>query len=234
MGYSYSADEGPIMCFNGPKNWQLGWFSDREVALNSGSSWSGNLYGISNYQSSSNGDAVIIKINTSPNTYVSFNRQEGISIGTQEGGDKVLVHTKSSGPLNYGQSYVVAKLSPGESTTVGGNKISFKSFTGVYAKIQIGNSVPEDDCQNTAGWKFIKKNGKKKGCKWFGNKRWKRCNNLAGGLENCPVSCNACDKTGIQLCEKRNLKRKVCESVSCCVWTGTSCASAVGTDKCFS
>jgi len=26
MGYSYSSDDNPVMCFNNAKNWQLGWF----------------------------------------------------------------------------------------------------------------------------------------------------------------------------------------------------------------
>ena len=235
MGSSYALDEGPIMCYNGPNNWQLGWYEDRRVSLNSGYSWSGKLYGISDYQSSSSNDAVVIKISSSPNTYVSFNRQAGISLGTQEAGDKVLVHQKSAGPSNYGESYLVAKLDPGQSTTVNGNKISYKSFSGVYANVQIGDPVPEDDCQNTVGWKFTLKNGKKKGCKWFGNKNtWKRCKNKVGALENCPESCNVCAKTGVQVCEKRNLKQSVCNSVSCCEWNGTSCKSAVGSGKCFS
>ncbi|KAI2503877.1 Gametolysin peptidase M11 [Fragilaria crotonensis] len=33
MGYSYGNDDGPIMCFNGPKTWQLGWFSEYHVDL---------------------------------------------------------------------------------------------------------------------------------------------------------------------------------------------------------
>jgi hypothetical protein len=238
MGYSYSQDDSPVMCFNGPKNWQLGWYSDRQVALSSGSSWTGKVYGISDYESSSSDDAVVIKISSSPNTYVSFNRQAGISAGTYEGGNQVLVHTKNNDPFNYGQSSLVAKLSEGQSTSVSGNKISFQSISGVYANVQIGDATDDDGndddtCQNTQGWKFVKKNGKRKGCNWFSKKKWKRCNKLVGGLENCPLSCNVCDKTGVQICENRNLKQSVCESVSCCQWNGASCSSAVGTSTCF-
>ena len=232
MGYSYYEDEGPEMCFNGAKNWQLGWYSDRHVSLNNGSSWSGRVYGISDYQSSSNGDAVVIKIGTSPNSYVSFNRQAGISAGSLEGANQVLVHEKRGSPSGYGKSFLLAKIDEGASTTVRGNKISFQSISGVYANVQIGDSN-DNECSNTQGWKIERPNGKKKGCFWFSKKKWKRCNGLVGGMQNCPKSCNACDKSGYQICEKRNLKQSVCESVSCCQWDGTSCKSSVGTSTCF-
>ena len=232
MGYSYIDDEGPVMCFNGPKNWQLGWYSDRQLSVSSGSSWSGRVYGISDYQSSSNGDAVVIKIDTSPNLYVSYNRITGISAGSLEAGNQVLIHEKAEGPSSYGRSYLIAKLSEGQSSTVRGNKISFQSTSGVYANVQIGDSI-DNECSNTQGWKYVKPNGKKKGCFWISKRWWKRCNKLVGVLENCPESCNACDKTGYQICEEINLKQSVCESVSCCEWDGTSCKSSVGTSKCF-
>jgi len=90
-------------------------------------------------------------------------------------------------------------------------------------------------CVNTPGWKFIKKkNGQEKGCKWF-KKRKQRCNKKAGGMENCPESCNVCEKSGVQVCENRELRKKICKSVSCCTWDkdSKSCKSNVGQSKCF-
>jgi hypothetical protein len=33
MGFSYSQDNTPVMCFNAAKSWQLGWYSDMTTTL---------------------------------------------------------------------------------------------------------------------------------------------------------------------------------------------------------
>ena len=117
MGYSYSSDDGPEMCFNAPKNWQLGWYTDRQETVSDG--WSGNLYGIADYGDPNVGDTVIAQIpGTTEDWYVSFNRKTGINSGTPEGGNQVLVHKRPSG-LGYGESTLMAKLSIGKTYSVG-------------------------------------------------------------------------------------------------------------------
>lgn len=59
MGYSYSSDSTK-MCFNAPKNRQLGLYSDKTIRVTSG--WSGRLYGLSSYKSAGTNDAVILYI----------------------------------------------------------------------------------------------------------------------------------------------------------------------------
>ena len=111
MGYSYSTDDGPEMCFNAPKNWQLQWYDDRETTVSGG--WSGELYGIADYGDTYDGDTVIARILGTPDDwYVSFNRKTGINSGTVEGGNQVLVHKRPSG-LGYGESTLMAKLNSG-------------------------------------------------------------------------------------------------------------------------
>ncbi|KAI2488977.1 Gametolysin peptidase M11 [Fragilaria crotonensis] len=113
MGYSYSSDDGPVMCFNGPKTWQLGWFSDYHVdlAVATGISWTGNLVGFAQKADAALTDKMIIRIRSSAtDTYVSFNRKIGINSGTREGGDQVLVATRAPG-TGYALSYLQAKLS---------------------------------------------------------------------------------------------------------------------------
>ncbi|KAI2504196.1 Gametolysin peptidase M11 [Fragilaria crotonensis] len=113
MGYSYGNDDGPIMCFNGPKTWQLGWFSEYHVDLSTatGISWSGNLIGFAQRANAAGTDKMIIRIqSSSTDTYVSFNRRIGINSGTQEGADQVLVVTRAPG-TGYALSNLVAKLS---------------------------------------------------------------------------------------------------------------------------
>jgi len=97
--------------FNAPKNWQLGWYTNRQTTVSGG--WSGYLYGISDYGSTNEGDTEIAQIpGTTEDWYVSFNRKTGINNGAVEGGDQVLVHKRPSG-LGYGESTLMAKLSSG-------------------------------------------------------------------------------------------------------------------------
>ena len=113
MGYSYSSSNAPLMCFNAAKNWQLGWYDDRQRIISSGETWTGKVYGISDYGNTNTGDTVIVQIpDTSFDWYVSFNRKVGINSGTKEGGNQVLVHRRNKG-VAYGESDLMAKLNAG-------------------------------------------------------------------------------------------------------------------------
>lgn len=120
MGYSYSQDD-QRMCFNGAKNWQLGWFSDRHVDLSaSGGAYIGRLYGPTMYSTTGSSDKMIVRISDSScascDIYVSFNHRDSvINSQTNEAPNRVLVHTKTSGQNSYGQSWLLAKLTTGES-----------------------------------------------------------------------------------------------------------------------
>ena len=311
MGFSYNEDEGPIMCFNGPKNWQLGWYADRHVTLNSGDSWFGNIYGLSDYTATSNDDAIVIKIAASPDDiYVSYNRATGINAGTVEGINQVLVHTKVAGESSYGESKLVAKLSQGGSASINGNEISFTATNSNFAMVQIGDTEPPTPsptvapsktptppvptsaptsvptpaptvntpdpthsptlaptitpttsptlaptnnpttisrsptiCEDDVEWQFaiIKRrrkrtNGRNKiTCEWISEKKRKQlCNKLPGAIEHCPLTCNACTKTGSHICESLNLKKTTCMATSCCEWKKRQgCRSQVGDGQCF-
>jgi len=111
MGYSYSNDEGPLMCFNGPKNWQLGWFDDRSIAITPVGEETFTLIGAAEYDQASGNEYVTLKVGDK--CYVSFNRKVGINSGTIEGGNQVLVHEKEG--VGYGESTLMRKLSSGGS-----------------------------------------------------------------------------------------------------------------------
>eukprot|EP00594_Rhizosolenia_setigera_P003609 CAMPEP_0178951050 /NCGR_PEP_ID=MMETSP0789-20121207/6999_1 /TAXON_ID=3005 /ORGANISM="Rhizosolenia setigera, Strain CCMP 1694" /LENGTH=793 /DNA_ID=CAMNT_0020631857 /DNA_START=180 /DNA_END=2561 /DNA_ORIENTATION=+ len=153
MGYSYSQDEGPVMCFNAAKNFQMKWFLDKTTSLTAGDiNWEGNVKGLSHYGDNSVPGEVIIYIPNggSDHYYVSYNRRYGINSGTVEGGDQVLIHRRGgSNPYEYEQSWLVKKLNAGESfsVTFGGvsTPISFESVDGESAYVKIGNGFPEDD-----------------------------------------------------------------------------------------
>ncbi len=122
MGYSYSQDEGPRMCFNNAKNWQLGWYADRRATASPlVSSWEGTLVGFAEYDliPETSDSVVILKVQGDDvDYYVGFNRRTGINSGTVEGGNQVTVQQRNLGTTNYEASILVAKLSVGGSYTI--------------------------------------------------------------------------------------------------------------------
>ncbi|GFH49871.1 hypothetical protein CTEN210_06347 [Chaetoceros tenuissimus] len=113
MGFSYSNDDGPRQCFNAPKNWQLGWYDDKQISV-SFDGWEGNLIGLSDYGNLNvaTEDMVIAKVDLNESYYVSFNRKSGINSGTLEGGNQVMVHKRDLG-TGYGESDILAYLNSG-------------------------------------------------------------------------------------------------------------------------
>ena len=87
QGPSYREDEGPKRCFNGANTWQLGWFPSFHVDLPIGNSfyWDGNLVGFAERDAApSASDRMMIRIRSSVDYYVHFNRQIGMNVGIQE------------------------------------------------------------------------------------------------------------------------------------------------------
>ncbi len=118
MGYSYSQDNGPIMCFNGPKSWQLGWYDDKAIELDPlitpNGQWSGRLHGIANYSPTISNN-VLVKLETGNDLdyYINFNRKTGINSGTVEGGNQVLITEQGGNGVSKSESKQLAKLSNG-------------------------------------------------------------------------------------------------------------------------
>ena len=118
------------MCFNGPKMWQMGWYLDRHVTLTTGSlSWSGDLIGFVDYANTGT-DKMIIRMDSTPaDFYISFNRAIGVNEGTQEASNQIVVHSKTTGPNEYGASELVAKLAEGDSYDAAGTQILFNTLS---------------------------------------------------------------------------------------------------------
>lgn len=129
MGYGYNIDDGPKMCFNGPKTHQLGWFPDHHVDLTAADDFRyiGNLYGLADADKLT-GDAsskMIVKLTGNSgfytqnyvDFYVSFNRKTGNNSGTREAADKVVVHA-SQYLYWMPKSLRVADLQAGESVVL--------------------------------------------------------------------------------------------------------------------
>ena len=119
--FQYSSDDGPVMCFNAAKNFQLGWFDDKFEEINLSENFIGNLIGQADYSIDPSGtEKVGVRITgAADDYYVSFNRQTGNNAGTREGGNQVLVHSRAPG-VDYAQSYLVAKLFAGQTYNIPG------------------------------------------------------------------------------------------------------------------
>lgn len=123
MGYSYSSDDGPVMCFNAAKNYQLGWYPDQMTSVNPLQLPNGvqtyTLNGVVDYGNSKDSLVTMrIEDNKSDNDfYVGYNRATGFNSGTLMGQNKVQIFEKENGPNSPGQSYLLASLGAGDSYT---------------------------------------------------------------------------------------------------------------------
>jgi len=129
MGYSYNQDEGPAMCFNGAKSYQLGWFPtySQEVESDNPFFWNGDLVGfvdkdsmVGCAQGDSNCDKLIFRLKPQSGDneyYVQFNRQLGFNSGTKEGGNQVMVVSRGRG-TDYSPSLIQAKLNADNQYTI--------------------------------------------------------------------------------------------------------------------
>lgn len=159
MGYSYDNDDGPKMCFNPAKGYQLGWYERQKLTfdpitnenINKGSvGTSFTLNGVVDYDKDSQqatetnnvplvslrlkqyGDTRLSSLNNNfgPDFYIGYNRKSGINSGTIEAGNLVTVHRKESGaPDKYGESNRLAALDVGQSYTINNYKGTQYSVT---------------------------------------------------------------------------------------------------------
>jgi hypothetical protein len=172
MGYSYGDTEGPIMCFNNAKNYQLGWYDgmQRDV-LPMDNPWDGRLYGVADYaglvasDATDDGDVVIKVQGNSVDYYVGFNRETGINSGTKEAGNQVTIQSRTG--TGYGESELVAKLTAGNQYTIpdfggSGKNVYIRvdtidtSASPAFAEVTIyqegnGGCTSDDDCDDGIG-----------------------------------------------------------------------------------
>ena len=165
MGALWNDDRN--ICFNGPKNAQLGWYSDREVHV-SIDGYDGDLYGIADYGKTDSSAKMILKLyNSGSDTdyYVTFNKAVGVNSNPGEGKNQVLLHSRPSG-LGYGESRLVAKLSAGGSYSGKPMDITVVSI-GATAQVVIGGGL----CMDTPNWVDSYDDG----CAWYERYESKGC-----------------------------------------------------------
>ena len=127
-------------CFNAPKTWQLGWFPSREVTLQSNNnySWSGNIVGTADFDDTNDSDKMLIRLDGSPQIFVSFNRKVGVNAETRQGGDQVLIHSTEGDPSDFGPSKLLSKLGQGMSYEA---VINGQSVPIIVEKISSNNGI---------------------------------------------------------------------------------------------
>lgn len=131
MGYSYKSDDGPKMCFNAAKNYQLGWYERQKLSFdplaNKNTAVQFTLNGIVDYNKNSqqatqtNGIPLVsIRLKQYGDSngidyYIGYNRKTGVNDGTMEAADAVTIIRKDSGyPMTYGESNRLAALGSGQ------------------------------------------------------------------------------------------------------------------------
>lgn len=168
MGYSYSQNDSPVMCFNAAKSWQLGWFADKSLTIDpnndAGTCYSGPLYGQDSYVSSPADAKVLIQLQSigTEDYYIGFNGKQGSNSGTVEHGNRVLITTKAAtghsekiANLGAGQSYTIANYDgSGRDVTVSVTSVSGSDHAVI--EIQCGpalcSSNGECDDNNAVSW----------------------------------------------------------------------------------
>mmetsp|Transcript_20344 Transcript_20344/g.30258 ORF Transcript_20344/g.30258 Transcript_20344/m.30258 type:complete len:824 (-) Transcript_20344:193-2664(-) len=125
MGFSYTENDGPLMCFNAAKSWQLGWYSDTDQAitlsLDGDRSYVGRLSGVVHYNDGNNPNSssnpILIKLNREKRLtdfFITFNAKTGPNSGTMEGANEVLIVKSGDEGKGYYESELVAKLGVGD------------------------------------------------------------------------------------------------------------------------
>jgi len=121
MGVSYASDDGPVMCFNGPKTYQLGWFPTytQDVIDTTSFSWNGDLIGFVDKEEAQPNDKMIFRLIPKVNDeyYLHFNLQAGFNSGTNKAKNKVMISTRPRG-LDYEKSLLVEVLEANEDYTI--------------------------------------------------------------------------------------------------------------------
>ena len=129
MGNPLYSDDVGKMCYNAAKNWQIGWYNDRKLALNPlvEQSKTVTLVGIADYLNNPNQHPVVVKVETGAanDFFVGFNRAIGVNSQNDEGDDVVtVVQVNGNNGEGYSQSFLKAKLGfngdiTGSSYTIG-------------------------------------------------------------------------------------------------------------------
>ena len=146
MGASPTKVDGPHMCYNSAKSWQLRWYDDSNLVLNA-EDIVDNLYqliGVAEYSMiTATDDYVIIKVTKCADRYnyfINFNRKVGITADSSEGENNVLIIRLSRFSIDCeigeGEEYITKALKGGKLIAMHFKSLSFDSLP-VHASVRI-------------------------------------------------------------------------------------------------
>lgn len=101
------------VCFNGPKSWYFGWYSDKQKSVDpSIRGFKGNMIGLDDYLEGnvgSSSDQLIVQITsrTQDSIYLMFNHNSGATSGNTSIGDRLAVTTQQK---ENSKSFLLALL----------------------------------------------------------------------------------------------------------------------------
>jgi hypothetical protein len=146
MGYSYGSSGAPAMCFNGHKNYVLGWYADKQINVEplKGERWSGKLVGFVDYDkaSTSQNEFVLIVVDQ---FYIQYNLAESFNFQTREHANMVTV-TTASGSTVFSSMEVA--LAEGQTAVIGnytievGKLVAANALTPKYVVVSIQQNIP--------------------------------------------------------------------------------------------
>ena len=117
MGFSYGGSSSPAMCYNGHKNYVLGWYADKQITINpaTGGPWLGKLVGFVDYTNASvsRKEYVLIVVGQ---LYIQYNLAEKFNFQTREKANMVTITTatKVTSPSN-----ILSAMTVNQYTVVG-------------------------------------------------------------------------------------------------------------------
>lgn len=191
------------VCYNSVKNYQLKWFEDETDSFDplAGNAGSFVLHGVADYQNSNHDEKALVALRMG-DYYVGFNSATGIHADVAEDRNMVTIVWKEwGGQWDYGQSWKIAALDPGQQYSIQYNNntdvvVEFTDLAGGEASIRVFT------CKDNAKlkkFKLKKKNKNKGDCKFWAKKG--KCNRkitVEGEYKNklvkevCAESCGTC------------------------------------------
>lgn len=99
MGFSTSKLGTPLSCFNGNKNYYLGWYSDRTAIVDESKAWGGRLFAFVDYNNTPSDGHVLIKYGK---LYIQWNRAKSFNYETRAYRNYVtIVHNVASNARSH-------------------------------------------------------------------------------------------------------------------------------------
>lgn len=119
MGFSYSSEDAPRMCFNGAKYAQLGWLDEGTGIVTHFADDFSKTFRIEGVarESWDNGNPEVVRVTDSSwsdEYFINFNWRSGFNSQTQEAANQVTITRRPKSP-DRAESDLVAKLSAGGS-----------------------------------------------------------------------------------------------------------------------